>query len=576
VIGALLGVGLGAGVVAASSSGGGCGRSDESPPGQAAEGAGRSERPRSAPHTSSAPSASAQQVAAHASNEPPDAGAPDAAWEGPWLGAMAQITPVYPTTRFSDERLGYLRRGGKAPLVAGAAVKTPSCREGWYQLVDGGYVCGRYATADLDDPKVKLGITPPNLDALLPYRYAYNNAHGTPLYRTAPTREEMLRYEPYLLEKRAPKTDTKEGEADPAMAQADQPSPGAPPATRSGDVPAAVAPPAKTHEPTSLPADSTALDGSAEPGEEAPDPDQPWWQKADGGAVQVKLSDLEEGHGTLSRRMVKGFFIAIDHTFGSNNRLWYKTTAGLLAPADRMIIPKAPELQGMAMSDGVKQVAFVTSPKAHKYAFDAPDKKPKTSGSLKRFTAVALTGETRLLDKQRYLETTEGWWMRDADGTFTEPGAPPADLGSDEKWIDVNLSHKTLVAFEGSKPVYAALIAPGKRSEEKKRDFRTLTGTFRVREKHVATTMDGDGPVAGDLPYRIEDVPYVQYYDGSYALHGAFWHNNFGREQSHGCINLGPTDAKWLFFWTEPSLPRGWHGVWASGRHKGTLVVIHE
>ena len=155
-----------------------------------------------------------------------------------------------------------------------------------------------------------------------------------------------------------------------------------------------------------------------------------------------------------------------------------------------------------------------------------------------------------------------------------EPGAPPADLAPDEKWIDVNVTHKTLVAFEGPKPVFAALIAPGKRSEDKKRDFRTHTGTFRIREKHVATTMDGDGPVAGDLPYSIEDVPYVQYYDGSYALHGAFWHNNFGREQSHGCINLSPADARYLFDWTDPPLPKGWHGVGAVPGGPSTLVII--
>ncbi len=50
--------------------------------------------------------------------------------------------------------------------------------------------------------------------------------------------------------------------------------------------------------------------------------------------------------------------------------------------------------------------------------------------------------------------------------------------------------------------------------------------------------MDGDGKAASDLPYSIEDVPYVQYFEGSYALHGAFWHNNFGHEMSHGCVNL--------------------------------------
>ncbi|MEQ9317710.1 MAG: L,D-transpeptidase, partial [Polyangiaceae bacterium] len=124
-------------------------------------------------------------------------------------------------------------------------------------------------------------------------------------------------------------------------------------------------------------------------------------------------------------------------------------------------------------------------------------------------------------------------------------------------------------------PVYAALTSPGKRSSNKAKDHRTKKGKWRIREKHLTTTMDGDGP-AGDLPYSIQDVPYVQYYDGSYALHGAFWHHNFGREQSHGCVNLAPKDAKHIFMWTEPRIPRGWHGVWSSDKRKGTLVVVHE
>ena len=79
----------------------------------------------------------------------------------------------------------------------------------------------------------------------------------------------------------------------------------------------------------------------------------------------------------------------------------------------------------------------------------------------------------------------------------------------------------------------------------------------------------------GNLPYSIDDVPYVEYFKGSYALHGAFWHSNFGREKSHGCVNLSPADAKKVFGWTEPSLPRGWHAVFATKDHPGSMVVIH-
>jgi len=85
-----------------------------------------------------------------------------------------------------------------------------------------------------------------------------------------------------------------------------------------------------------------------------------------------------------------------------------------------------------------------------------------------------------------------------------------------------------------------------------------------------------DGDVATDGPYSIEDVPWVMYFQGSYALHGAFWHNLFGSPRSHGCVNLSPLDARQLFFWVDPTLPKGWHGVFQTTGHPGTRVVIHE
>ncbi|MDB5214457.1 MAG: hypothetical protein JWO86_2384, partial [Myxococcaceae bacterium] len=79
-----------------------------------------------------------------------------------------------------------------------------------------------------------------------------------------------------------------------------------------------------------------------------------------------------------------------------------------------------------------------------------------------------------------------------------------------------------------------------------------------------------------DGPYSIEDVPWIMYFNGSYALHGAFWHNNFGKTKSHGCVNMAPQDAKAIFAWTEPHLPDGWHGVMSTTEKPGTRVIIHE
>ena len=105
-------------------------------------------------------------------------------------------------------------------------------------------------------------------------------------------------------------------------------------------------------------------------------------------------------------------------------------------------------------------------------------------------------------------------------------------------------------------------------------DRRTPPGDYRITSKHVATTMDGD--VTNDGPYSIEDVPWVQYFKGSYALHGAFWHDDFGHVHSHGCVNLAPEDARNLFEWTEPHVPANWHGVSSGDDGKGTIVHVHD
>jgi len=71
-------------------------------------------------------------------------------------------------------------------------------------------------------------------------------------------------------------------------------------------------------------------------------------------------------------------------------------------------------------------------------------------------------------------------------------------------------------------------------------------------------------------------VPYVQYFRAGYALHAAYWHTEYGRPRSHGCINLSPIDARRLFNWTEPQVPATWHGASAGETNgKGTLVHVH-
>ena len=157
------------------------------------------------------------------------------------------------------------------------------------------------------------------------------------------------------------------------------------------------------------------------------------------------------------------------------------------------------------------------------------------------------------------------------DGTRTEPGPAPDKLGEHEKWIDVNLHRQTLVAFEGMTPVYATIVSSGRNEHE------TPAGLVsHPREAHRLDHGRGRRTRPADGPYSIEDVPYIQYFNGGYALHGAFWHAEFGHVKSHGCVNLAPWDAKALFGWTDPQLPEGWHAIMSTKDKPGSRVVVHE
>jgi lipoprotein-anchoring transpeptidase ErfK/SrfK len=479
------------------------------------------------------------------------------AYDGPLIGSMVSQAPIYAGMEaYRDKRIGYLRQGGKAP-VDPTPNKAVNCEAGWYHLVGGGYICGKFATLDLNHPLVRLGIAAPNFDDVLPYRYAWNMAMGTPLYKSVPSREDMLQYEPYL-----------------RAAQAKR---------RVRPAEAETTPPPTTDNPYGP--DPNAASSATGSGESPPfitSDRRPWWLVDADGKPDIKLSDLTEGaDAVVAKRMFKGFYVAIDRQFNWNNRNWYKTTAALVAPADRLSIREPPAFKGVELTgaEPVQPVAFILGTKAWKYDVDPEKRRATPTAPVERFTGVILTGRVVPIGNTVFRETKDGWWMRTLDGTYTDPSAPPPGVQRDEKWIDVNLARQTLVAFEGERPVYATLVSSGRKGRDpndKAHDHTTIQGSFRIREKHVSITMDGDGPAPGDMPYSIEDVPYVMYFEGSYALHGAFWHSNFGHEQSHGCVNLAPLDAKRLFFWTEPLLPQGWHGAIASKERPGTRVVVHE
>ena len=119
-----------------------------------------------------------------------------------------------------------------------------------------------------------------------------------------------------------------------------------------------------------------------------------------------------------------------------------------------------------------------------------------------------------------------------------KPAPTPAPAGP--KWIDVNLSTQTLIAYQGSTPVLQTLVSTGTSQ------YPSPVGTFYVYLKLVSQDMSGPG-------YYLPDVPYVMYFYSGYAIHGTYWHSNFGQRMSHGCINLPIPEAGWLYDWAPMS-----------------------
>jgi lipoprotein-anchoring transpeptidase ErfK/SrfK len=111
------------------------------------------------------------------------------------------------------------------------------------------------------------------------------------------------------------------------------------------------------------------------------------------------------------------------------------------------------------------------------------------------------------------------------------------------RWIEINLFEQTIAVYENETLVYATLISTGLPG------WWTRPGLFQIYVKLEADTMRGAfEPDRADF-YYLEDVPYTMYFDEARALHGAYWHNGFGYPRSHGCVNLAPGDAQWIYNW---------------------------
>lgn len=141
------------------------------------------------------------------------------------------------------------------------------------------------------------------------------------------------------------------------------------------------------------------------------------------------------------------------------------------------------------------------------------------------------------------------------------------NAAGEEKWIEISLDEQKARAWEGNTvimefPISSGLWAP------------TPKGDFRIWYKTRYQSMVGGSQSLGTY-YNLPNVPNNMFFHQGYALHGAYWHNNFGHPMSHGCVNEPLANAAQIFDWAGPVVPEGQGAVRASNENPGTRVLVH-
>lgn len=161
-----------------------------------------------------------------------------------------------------------------------------------------------------------------------------------------------------------------------------------------------------------------------------------------------------------------------------------------------------------------------------------------------------------------------------AEGADDEKRGVLGVSAASDRWIEVDLSEQKMRAWDGSSLFLESPTSTGLPGTP------TPKGEFRIWSKFRFTKMEGG---SGRSYYYLPNVPFVMFFQNAsvpgyrgYSLHGTYWHNDFGRVRSHGCVNLPTPIAEKLYWWVSPVLPDGKKSIAASADNPGTRIIIHD
>ncbi len=257
-------------------------------------------------------------------------------------------------------------------------------------------------------------------------------------------------------------------------------------------------------------------------------------------------------------RMLRGF-LPEEQLLVADRPVFRLLDGGFISTSSVRPFPRT-SLSSIAAGRTDLPLAFVTSQNAHLYKRAGEDL--EKAMDIPRYSVRKLGSE----EQDIYWLKKEQLALRKADIriAFPPPDPPTAVKDDDEHWVDVDLDNNILFAFKGPNLVRVFLVSGSR---------ETPSGIFRVYWKIVHQTFDRQ---RARNAYYLQSVPYILYFRDAYALHGAYWHDEFGTNETHGCINLSPDDARWLFTFLAPPLPPGYISIRPTSQTKGGLIRLRR
>jgi hypothetical protein len=279
------------------------------------------------------------------------------------------------------------------------------------------------------------------------------------------------------------------------------------------------------------------------------------------GPEAVELYDSPDG--TLVGQIPKGFNFVRAINLEVDG--WIQIQGGRWISRDKAKESKASYFSGVSLPDGLEHDFAWVLDKSSIYTSEYPGGPPssKTRRVLIRYERVNIFVTARDDKGVDWYMIGPNQWVKHTFVGKVKRIEQPKDVKG--HWVAVDLYEQTLVAYEDAKPVFATLVSTGLPN------YETNEGTFKVWARLAQDNMSG--ATGAPSAYALQSAPWVMYFDGSISLHGTYWHDLFGYRQSHGCVNLSISDARWLFNWMKDG-PPGDKGdpvnyvyVYASGKY---------